>query len=297
MWLFLGFVSALFLGFYDVFKKTSLQGNAVIPVLFSSIVISSAYLLPFYLLSLSVPSFSTSVFYVPGIDFRTHLLLILKALIVLTSWLFAYFAIKHLPITIASPIKATQPVWVVVGGLLIFNEKLSFYQSIGVGITLFSFLLLSVAGKKDGFSIRNNKWIWFIILATFTGALSGLYDKFLLKHIHPMSVLVFYTFYQAIIMGAITLLLWFPTRKTTTHFQFRWSIGFISLFLMMADFTYFYALSLPDSMISIIGTVRRSGVIVPFLYGALVMKDKNLKLKVIDLIGLVIGMVFLYLGS
>jgi len=98
-------------------------------------------------------------------------------------------------------------------------------------------------------------------------------------------------------MGIITLFLWAPTRRKTTQFQFKWAIFFISLFLVIADFVYFYALSLPGSMISVVSTIRRSGVIVPFLYGAFVMHDKNIKLKVIDLVGVLVGMFLLYLGS
>jgi len=98
-------------------------------------------------------------------------------------------------------------------------------------------------------------------------------------------------------MAVITWFLWYPTRQKTTPFQFRWSIPLIALFLMSADFTYFYALTFEDSLISIVGTIRRSGVIVPFLYGAFVLHDKNLKYKIIDLIGVIIGMIFLFLGS
>ena len=298
MWLALGLLSALLLGIYDVSKKVSLQGNAVIPVLFSSILFSCSILLPFLVISNVKPELlQDTPFFVPVVDFRTHMFLVLKAVIVLSSWLFAYFAMKHLPITLASPIKATQPVWVVLGGVLIFGEKLSGFQIAGVAITLVSFFMFSFAGKKEGFSIGSNKWIWFIILATLTGAISGLYDKYLLREFNSMAVQTYYTFYQAIIMGAITLFLWYPTRKKTTPFEFRWSIAFISLFLVTADFAYFYALSIPESLISVVSTVRRAGVIVPFLYGAIIMHDKNLKLKIIDMLGVILGMIFLFLGS
>lgn len=298
MWLLLAFISALFLGTYDVFKKVSLQGNAVIPVILISICFSSVILLPFLIVSLFFPSLLIdSIFFVPKVDFHTHLFLILKAVIVLTSWLFAYFGMKNLPISLASPIKATQPMWTVVGAMLIFGEKLNFYQTAGISVTLISFFLFSVIGKKEGISLKTNKWFWFIIMATLTGTVSGLYDKFLMAQYNSMAVQTYYTFYQAIIMGFITLFLWMPTRKKTTPFQFRWSIALISVFLVTADFVYFYALTLPDSMISVVSTIRRSGVIVPFIYGAMVMHDKNIKLKVIDLIGVLIGMFFLYLGS
>lgn len=298
MWLILALVSALLLGIYDVSKKVSVQRNAVVPVIFASVVISSIMLLPLLFLSRWQPDLLMGTpFFVPEVDFRTHLLLVLKAVIVLTSWLFAYFAVKHLPITLAAPIKATQPVWVVLGGVLIFGEQLNGFQFAGVAITLVSFFLFSLAGKKEGFSLRSSKWLWFIILATLTGAGSGLYDKYLMYRFDHMAVQTYYTFYQAIIMGAITFLLWYPTRKRTTPFQFRWSIVMISVFLVSADFAYFYALTMEDSLISVVSTIRRAGVIVPFLYGAMVMGDKHIRFKLIDMIGVILGMILLFLGS
>jgi len=298
MWLALAFISALLLGFYEVFKKVSLFQNAVIPVIFVSILFSCVTLLPLLITSELFPQvLRNSVFFVPSANFHAHFLFVLKAIIVLTSWLFAYFALKHLPLSLASPIKATQPVWTVIGAMLMFGERLNGYQAAGVGITLLSFYLFSVAGKKEGISFKTNKWFWYIILATLSGAMSGLYDKYLLKQYDAMSVQVYYTFYQAIIMGIITITLWAPSRHKTTPFKFKWSILFISVFLVSADFIYFYALTLPDSMISVISTIRRSGVIVPFLYGAIILKDKNIKLKIIDLVGVLIGMFLLYLGS
>jgi bacterial/archaeal transporter family protein len=298
MWLFLALISALLLGFYEVFKKVSLDNNAVIPVIFVSILFSCLILVPFLILSEFFPELmKASIFFVPRVDFHAHLLFILKAVIVLTSWIFAYFAMKHLPLSLSSPIKATQPVWTVVGAMLIFGETLNGFQAAGVGITLLSFIMFSVVGKKEGISLKTNKWFWFIVMATLTGALSGLYDKYLMNKFDVMSVQVYYTFYQGIIMGFITLFLWAPTRKKTTPFQFKWAIAFISVFLVTADFVYFYALTLSDSMISVVSTIRRSGVVVPFLYGAFILHDKNIKLKIVDLIGVLIGMVLLFLGS
>lgn len=298
MWLLLGVLSAVLLGSYDVSKKVSVHNNAVIPVLLVSILISSLILLPFLIVSRVSPSLiEDSIFFVPQVDLRTHLFLLLKAVIVLSSWIFAYFGLKHLPLTLAAPIKATQPVWVVIGGVLIFGEKLNFYQTAGVILTLASFFMFSLIGKKEGYSFRTNKWVWFIIIATLTGAISGLYDKYLLRQFNHMAVQTYYTFYQGIIMAIITFSLWYPTRKRSTPFKMRWSIMFISLFLVSADFVYFYALTFPDSLISVLGTVRRVGVVVPFIYGALVLKDKYLKLKMIDLIGVLLGMLLLFLGS
>ena len=297
MWVLLGLLSAVGLGIYDIFKKLSLNGNAVIPVLFFSILTSSFLLLPIHLFSVFSPeTMQHTILNVPPVDFYAHILIIIKSCIVLSSWLFAYFAMKHLPITIASPIKATQPIWIVLGAVLFFGERLSTFQAAGVIVTLVSFYLFSVAGAREGFSLKN-KWVWFIILATLTGAASGLYDKYLIKELPRFSVQVYYTYYQAVIMAFITLILWYPRRKNTTPFQWRWSIIFISLFLVLADFCYFLALSQEGSLIAVISTLRRSGVVIPFLFGALFMYEKNLKKKIIPLIGILLGIVFLFLGT
>lgn len=298
MWLLLAFLSAALLGSYDVFKKASLDGNAVIPVLFLNTVFCSLLFLPAIVLSRLYPVWmSGTLFYVPVADRTAHGFIVIKSLIVLSSWIFAYFATKHLPITLTGPVKATQPVLTLLGALLIFGERLNLYQWIGVTVAVFSFFLLSVSGRKEGICFSRNKWMGFMVLATVTGAVSGLYDKYLMSRFDRMTVQVWYTWYQMMIMGVILLLLWYPHRKESTPFRWRISIFFISLFLVAADFVYFYALSDPDSLISVVSMVRRGGVIVSFAGGVLFFHEKNIKSKAVDLLLVLTGMFFLYLGS
>lgn len=298
MWLFLAFLSAALLGFYDVFKKQSLKDNAVLPVLFLNTVFSSLVFLPFILVSYFAPEvLQGTIFFVPDAGWEAHRLILLKSFIVLSSWILGYFGMKHLPITIVGPINATRPVMVLIGAMLLFGERLNLYQWIGVLLAILSFFLLSRSGKKEGIDFKHDRWIYFIVLAAVLGAVSGLYDKYLMTQLNPMLVQSWYNVYQVGIMGSIIALLWWPQRQNTTPFRWKWTIVCISLFLSAADFAYFYSLSLEDSMVSIVSMVRRSSVVVSFLFGALVFREKNLKSKVIDLILVLIGMFFLYLGS
>ncbi|MDR0939284.1 MAG: DMT family transporter [Mediterranea sp.] len=298
MWLLLAFLSATLLGFYDVFKKESLKDNAVLPVLFLNTLFSSLVFLPFILLSaFGRGALDGSVFHVPAAGWEAHGYIIVKSFIVLTSWVFGYFGMKHLPLTIVGPINATRPVMVLVGAMLVFGERLNLYQWVGVLLAVASFLMLSRSGRKEGIDFKHDRWIYFIVLAALTGAISGLYDKYLMTRLNPMLVQSWYNMYQVFIMCPILLLLWWPKRRTTTPFRWRWSIVLISLFLSAADFAYFYALSYDDSMISIVSMIRRGSVVVSFLFGALLFREKNLKSKAIDLLLVLIGMIFLYLGT
>ena len=204
---------------------------------------------------------------------------------------------KHLPITIVSPIQATRPVMVLLGALLIFGEQLNLYQWIGVSVAIVSFFLLGKSGKREGIDFSRNKWVAFVVAAAMLGAASALYDKFLMSFLQPMLVQSWFNIYQSVIMAAIVLLLWYPTRKKTTPFKWRISILFISLFLGVADFCYFSALAEQGALIAVVSMIRRGSVLVSFAFGAIVLREKNLKSKVFDLLLILIGLFFLYLGS
>ena len=228
---------------------------------------------------------------------RAHLLVVLKAFIVLSSWICGYFGLKHLPLSIVGPINATRPVLVLVGATLIFGERLNPYQWAGVLVTILSVFLMSRTGKKENIDFRSNKWIWCLAGAVLMGAVSGLYDKFIMKQLSPMFVQSWFNFYQMIIMAAICILLWYPRRKESTPFTWRWSIPLISLFICIADFAYFTSLNDPESMISVVSLVRRSSVIVSFACAALIFKERNLRAKAVDLALILIGMAFIWIGT
>lgn len=298
MWLLLAFLSASLLGFYDAFKKYSLRDNAVLPTLFLNTIFCSLIFLPMILLSKFTPAvMEGNILFVPEVGWEVHKFILLKSFIVLSSWILGYFAIKHLPLTLVGPINSTRPIMVLLGAMLFFGERLNIYQWIGVSLAVISLFLLSRAGKKEGIDFKRNKWILCLAMAAVLGACSGLYDKFLMKRFEPMAVQAWYNLYQVVIMAPVLLLLWYPVRKKSTPFRWKWSIIGISIFLSAADLAYFYALSYPDAMISIVSMVRRGSVVISFLLGAMFFREKNLKSKLLDLLLVLIGLLFLYLGS
>ena len=302
MWLSFAFLSAVLLGFYDSCKKQALGGNAVIPVLFLNTLFCSLIFVPFIVLSYCSPVLDDSIFKVADYGvWAVQKWILLKSVIVLSSWTLGYYGMKHLPLTIVGPINATRPVLVLLGAMLIFGEKLNCLQWTGVLLAVVSFFMLSRSGKKEGIDFEHNVWIYAVVGAAILGAVSGLYDKFLMNPnglaLDKMAVQSWYNIYQCGMMGVMMMLIWYPNRRKTTPFRWKWSIIFISIFLSVADFVYLYALSMPGAMISIVSMVRRGSVIVSFLFAALVFKEKNLRSKAVDLALVLLGMVFLYLGS
>ena len=304
MWLALAFLSAALLGLYDVFKKRALKDNAVLPVLFLNTLFSSLLFLPFIIISHFTGWLDGTMVDVAEGGWEIHKFILLKSFIVLSSWVLGYFGIKHLPLTIVGPINATRPVMVLVGAFIVFGERLNLWQWVGVLLAIVSFFLLSRSGRKEGIDFKHNRWIWMVVLSAMMGAISGLYDKYLMAPVTEggigldrMAVQSWYNIYQCFMMGAMLLLLWWPRRKQTTPFSWHWSIICVSIFLSIADFAYFYSLSLPDAMISIVSMVRRGSVLVSFVFGAMLFHEKNLRAKAFDLLLILLGLLFLYIGT
>ena len=228
---------------------------------------------------------------------HAHLLVILKAFIVLSSWIMGYFGLKHLPLTLVGPINATRPVLVLVGATLIFGERLNGWQWTGVLLTIFSIYIMSRAGKKEDIDFKSNRWIWCVAGATIMGAISGLYDKYIMKSLSPMFVQSWFNFYQMVIMTFICGLIRHPKHHLNTPLRWTWAIPLISVFICIADFAYFTSLHEADSMISVVSLVRRSSVIVSFTCAALIFKERNLRAKAFDLALILLGMAFIWIGT
>lgn len=298
MWVVLVIISALFLGVYDVFKKFSLKENVVVLVLFFSSATSLLLFLPLIVLSLVTPDvLSDTLFYIPFTNWHNQFLIFIKSIIVLSSWICSFYAMKHLPISIVGPIRSSSPMWTLFGAVLLLHESLSATQWCGIILIIGSLLLYSILGRKEGIHFSHNIWVYFVFLGTILGSISALFDKYLIAQcgIPKMEVQAYFSIYQFLLMFPVCLLVWYPKRSEKV-FEWRWTIPFIGVFLVLADFFYFYAISIPGALIAVISAIRRSNVLVSFCAGALIFKEQNILKKGIVLIGVLAGIGILYLA-
>lgn len=298
MWVGVAFLSALMLGLYDVAKKRSLMGNAVVAVLWFNTFISTLIFLPVVLdseFSLGLLE-ATALSYEPTTLF-SHVLVAVKAVITLSSWICGYYAMKHLPLSIVGPVNATRPVVVLVGAVLLFGERLNLWQWGGVLLTIASLYLLSVSSKKENVSFSSRHAV-AMFMAMLLGAVSGLFDKYIISEhsLDPMFVQSWFSIYQLAIMTILLLVIWYP-RRDEDKFHWSWAIPLISIFVSCADFCYYHAIDMDGSMIAVISMIRRFSVVVSFVCAALIFGEKNLRSKALDMVLILIGMILLAIGS
>jgi bacterial/archaeal transporter family protein len=298
VWIFLGICSALFLGFHEIFKKVGVNHNTVLPVLFFASLAGAVFFLPFIGISLFIDEPAGKVlWYIQEVPLRAHVLFVLKSVIVAFAWLFGYYAVKHLPVTILAPINASGPVWTILGAMIIYGEKLNFLQWCGVVISLIFYYIISFGGNIRAHVANAKKWSLYAFLSILFNSASALLDKYLVIHYDRIAMQAYFSLYTAIIFGFI---LFFTTQKNHPLFRtfiWRWAIPLIGLFLIAADYFYFYALSFEGSLVSILIILRRSSAVIVFTAGILYFHESNLRRRALTLAGILLGTALVVLGS
>ena len=281
MWLWMTLASALLLGIYDVFKKQALKHNGVLWVLLAATAFSTLLLVPF---------FSAG----PAHD---HLRMVLKAFLVTVSWVSGLIGLKYLPVTTASTIKASRPFFVVIFSIILFGERLNLWQWGGVVLALLALTLLSGASKKEGIDFSKSKGVLAMAVSVLAGVASALYDKHVIADMEPLFIQCWCNFYITILLALCVLVKALTDKEKRERFKWDWMLLLIAVFIVGADMLYFFALKQEGALLSVISLMRRCSVVVTFVLGAIVFKEKKIKEKSLDLAILMAGMLLLLYGS
>ena len=273
--------SALMLGIYDVFKKQALKNNGVLWVLLAATALSTLFLSPF----------------LSSGPVEDHLRLVLKAVLVTTSWVSGLIGLKLLPITTVSTLKASRPFFVVLFSIVIFGEQLNGWQWAGVALALLALTLLSGASKKEGIDFSKSKGVAAMAVSILAGVASALYDKKVVASMDPLFLQSWCNFYITIFLAICIVVKSLHDKENREKFKWDWMLVVIAVFITGADMLYFFALKQDGALLSVISLMRRCSVVVTFVVGAIVFKEKNLKAKSLDLAILLAGIVCLVLGS
>ena len=296
-WVVFAVLSAVLLGVYDVAKKASVQDNAVLVVLFACSASGLALFLPLGALTLAAPTWANAHgVVIAALSWRDHALVVAKAALVTLSWVLTFFALKHLPISLASPVRASAPLFTLLGAVVLFGERPSARQVLGMAVILLAYWVFSLIGRIEGIRFSRNAWVWSLFLGTLVGAASGLYDKHLLQtaHLPALAMQFWFTAYNTMIQGLIVVFLWWPRRAQHTPFHWRWTIAAVGVLLLLSDALYFHALTMPGALVSVISTLRRTNVVLSFALGSLLFGERYRLRKSLALGGVIVG-IFLIL--
>ena len=301
-WILLSLMSAFVLGIYGIAKKRAVDDNPVPPVLLLQVGTAAALWLPAIGIRAAAPAWAdewlrVSPLAVQSLTASHHALLACKSLLVGASWTCALYGVKHLPVSVSAPIRATSPVCTILIAVMLLGERPSSWQWCGVAIVMFAFFLLSRASRQEGINFQNNRAVAAMVAATLLGSASALYDKHLLQRFEfsAATVQAWFSVYLVPVMLPLSLR-WFVRDRHQQPLHVRPSIFAVAITLLLADFCYFQALRDPEALISVISPLRRASVVVPFAYGIFFLQESNGPKKAACVALLIAGVVVLCRG-
>jgi len=282
--------SAVFLALYDLCKKASVRDNAVLPVLLCSTLFGCT---AFALGLASAGRFGA----VTSADGLTVALGAAKSVIVATSWIFTFSALRTLPITIATPIRASSPALVFLVALFVYGEVPSWVQGAGMLLVFIGYWAFSWAGRAEGIDFLRDRAVWCAIAGAVFSAISSLFDKFVFQK-QPVSAEGVQFFFQVglVIVYATVLAIQRLSGLRHDRFQWRWTIPLVGILLAFADWLYFHGLAFPDVPVSVVALLRRFSVAITFVLGAVFFRETNLRRKAVALVAVLAGVALLCLG-
>lgn len=288
-------LSAFFLGLYEITKKAAVRDNAV-PIVLLLNVLTAASLWAVAILIASINGHASEGWLseVLKVSWRGHIELVIKSVLVGASWICAFYALKRLPISIAIPIRATGPLWTILFAVWVMGERPLPMQWLGIIVVLLAFFAFSRIGAREGIHFHRDPAVTLMVLATLLGSASALYDKYLLQSTEhtPVAVQAWFSIYLVPVMLPLAIR-WWRSERGENPFQWRWSIPLIAITLLIADFSYFTALAEPNALISVISPLRRTSVVIAFLFGVLNLKEQNWKSKAVCIAAILVGVTLL----
>lgn len=281
--------SAFFLALYDISKKASVRGNAVLPVL----LVSSAAGAATYFAALGAAGGIASALAVSPRDLA---LTAAKSVIVGTSWVLTYCALRTLPVTIATPIRASAPALVFVVAFFLYGERPTLVQGAGMLLVFAGYWAFGWAGRHEGIDFLRSRAVWFAVGGMCMSAVSSLWDKFILQTCAiPVETMQFWFQAGLVVLYAALFALRRLLPGERDAFEWRWSIPLTGALLVAADWLYFHGLAIPDVSIAAGSLLRRFSVVITFVLGAVLFHERNLRRKGVALAAILAGVVLLCL--
>ncbi|NVJ27446.1 DMT family transporter [Myxococcus sp. AM011] len=294
MWIAYGLGAGVMLGLYDVWTKKAMTGNSVIPVVMWSSLFGALCWVPVLIpgaLPIRVEPF--------GLTWQEQAWLLPKGVAMTASWILAYYAVRELPISIAGAVRASGPLWTLAGGFLMFRELLTPVQFLGLMLTVCSYYVLSIVGRKEGLVLSKNSSVWWMLSATALSAATTVYDKFLVSRLGlPVLELQASSAFQRCILSALVFVPYMLRRGGLgLGLTWSWGIPLVGCSWVAAELIYFVAITEPQAMVTHLSVLRRTSLIVGFVLSALFFREANVLLKSGMIAVLILGMAILILGG
>lgn len=220
-------------------------------------------------------------------DMNVWLVALLISFLYAVLFILFYYALKHTEVSQVGILSATQSFWVLLGGVIFWNEPLS--QNKIIGVLLIVFGIAAVYWRKGGFKGFGMPQL-LVILCAILGGVLGVLDKYIIGYFsEPATYMVFSFLVPALLTAAFI-----PGAVKKIKPMLGWNksnfliiIG--AILLNFGSIAYYLALK-AGGEVSQIGPIFQSTTILTVILGIVFLNEReNLGRKMLGAIIVFLG--------
>lgn len=246
--------------------------------------------------------FSIPFIFLADFDISSKVLAVmyLTSVFATLAFLFISKALRHLDISLVSPLMNMNPAILVILAYVFLGERITNIQVAGIFFIMLGAYIIEIDWKKHDIlepfrTVINSRHTHYIFFSALLYSASSIGDKFILSHVNPYTYLVVVQFFIAI--NFVILITIFHGGITDIAMGYRRAGNWIFL---MVFFTLVYRLlqawAISLALVSLVIPLKRLSTLFSTLIGGQLFHEKGLFKRVIASIIMFIGASMIILG-
>lgn len=290
-WMVWGLLAGLVLGTYDFLTKLALAEKSVLEVVFWCSALGALLWLPWLALPGPASPALQHLGLAPGLlGWREQMALLPKSLMMVSTWVLSYYAVKCLPLSISAGVRASGPLWTALGAVLLLSEQLGWWQWLGLAVSMASYYLFSLIGRREGIRFGSNLWVLCMLAATLLSSANALYDKHILATLRMdlAAVQAWSALQRGVLALALLPWIWRTLEWRSLAGRNR-AVPAIAFAYVLAEYLYLAAVQMDGAQIAVISVLRRANLVMVFVLSALWFRERHLRPKTVAMAGVLLG--------
>ncbi len=283
-WFLLVLISALFLTAQRIVQKKVLMKEHATEYLTTFCILMFIFQLPF-------------ISFLEKITRDVLFLIYIKSLLATVSWLLIVKAYRHMELSYVEPLKNLLPLFLIVLAYFFLNESIGMQHLVGVIFIIFGAYMLEIYSTHDfksHFSMLKNKYFIYIAISMFLGAIGSIFDKTILTQTTSFNLLFYLFLFTGINMLVVQSIMYKGIYDVIDGVKkARYWIILIVIVTLLSDLTYFMAVKIPFTLLSIIVPLRRIHSLFVVIVAGEIFHEKKIIAKCIACLIMLLGTYFI----
>jgi len=251
---------------------------------------------------LAIFNFLIALVLLPYINFdlpiKTLGLMYLASIFGSIAFLFVAKAVRHMDVSIVSPLMTFSPAIVVVLAFFILGEKVTSLQLFGILLLIIGSYVLEAENhrtKKIFTKTFKSNYFYYIFLALILYSFCSIFDKFILRTVSPLTYIPIVQFFIAI--NFIILICIFHNGFEGIKHGVKSAGKWIFLVaILVTSYRLAYAQAVSMTYVSLVIPIKRMSAFFATAVGGRIFHEKNLTQRILACVIMLIGASLVILG-